>query len=49
MNDVLSALIPPMVVTAVVIYAVVKLVRSEAEARRRAAEPADKSSEASSG
>lgn len=47
MSQVLSALIPPGVVTAVVIYAVVKLVRAEGPARRRESEHAAKSPEGS--
>ncbi|MEV6980138.1 hypothetical protein AB0M95_02580 [Sphaerisporangium sp. NPDC051017] len=43
MSDVLSALIPPSVVAAVVIVAVVKLLRSEAAGLRQAAEPQEKS------
>ncbi|WP_344932916.1 hypothetical protein [Sphaerisporangium flaviroseum] len=48
MNDVLSALIPPAVVAAVVIIGVVKLMRSEAAGRRQEAEASEKSPEASS-
>jgi hypothetical protein len=44
MTEALSALIPPAVVAAAVIYAVVKLVRSEALGRR-AAEQNEKSHE----
>ncbi|GII63699.1 hypothetical protein Skr01_37840 [Sphaerisporangium krabiense] len=39
----MSALIPPGVVAAVVIAAVVKLMRSEGAGRREAAEPQEKS------
>lgn len=45
MSDELAALIPPGVVAAVIIYAVVKLVRSEGPARQRESEHAAKSSE----
>ncbi|GII77524.1 hypothetical protein Sru01_25060 [Sphaerisporangium rufum] len=48
MNDVLSALIPPVVVTAVVVFAIVKLVRSEAASRRQEARSSEKSAETAS-
>ncbi len=47
MSEVLSALIPPGVVAAIVIYAVVKLVRAEGPARRRESEHGAKSAEGS--
>jgi hypothetical protein len=46
MSQVLSALIPPGVTAAVVIYAVVKLVRAEGPAATRARDRAAKSGEA---
>lgn len=45
MAEVLSALIPPGLVAAVFIYAVVKLVRAEGPARTRESEHAAKSRE----
>lgn len=45
MSEVLSALIPPLVVGAAVVYGVVKLLRSDAAGLRGRREPDEKSSD----